>query len=159
MAELNKEIWLDQLLKGLYPATSFLNYVRDFSNLVDNEKIHLAEAGVDPAVLVNNTVYPIPVSLRIDEPIEIELKKFETENTLVRRPDYIQYSYDQLEGVLYSHRMALRTKTAAVAAHAYAPVQDTDFTPVIQASGERDDSDFYTLMFEDILKLKDASMM
>ena len=96
MATLNKEVWVNQIKENFYPETSFLNYVRDFSGLVENNAINMAEAGVDPKVLINNTTYPIKVVSRVDKPIRIELDTFETENTLVRRPEAIEYSYDQL---------------------------------------------------------------
>lgn len=154
MAGLRKEIWVKQLMEKFYPNSSFLNYAKDFSPLVDNDAINLAEAGIDPKVLVNNTTYPIAVTKRDDKPIRIELDLFETENTLVRRPDAIEYAYDQLESVLMGHRNVLKATTGAKAAHAYAPDEDTDETPVIQTTG-----DTYKgrkrLTIEDILLLKE----
>ena len=104
--------------------------------------------------MINNTTYPIKVVQRIDTPIRIELDKFETENTLVRRPEVIEYAYDQLESVLMGHRNILRLRTAEKAAHAYAPAEDTPNTPVIQTSGEAKEGR-KMLSFEDILNLKE----
>ena len=154
MADLNQEVWVKQIMEKFYPDSSFLNFMRDFTSLVDNDKIHLADAGIDPAVLINNTTYPIAVSQRVDTPIEIPLDLFETENTLIRRPEVIERSYDQLESVLYGHRMSLRAKTAIKAAHAVAPVTDSLYTPVIQATGAANLDGFKKLQFEDILRLK-----
>ena len=154
MAELAKEVWTNQLMQNFYPDSAFLSYAKDFSGLVDNDAINMAEAGLDPEVLVNNTTYPIKVVERTDKPIRIELDTFETENTLVRRPETIEYSYDKLETVLMAHRNTLRARTAEKAAHAFAPQKDTPFTPVIQTSGST-----YTgrkrLSIEDILSLKE----
>lgn len=136
MANLQKEIWVNQIKENFYPESSFLNYVKDFSELVENNAINMAEAGVDPNVLINNTTYPIKVVQRMDKPIRIELDLFETENTLVRRPEVIQYSYNQLESVLIGHRSILRARTAEKAAHAFAPSEDGEFTPVIPTTGE-----------------------
>jgi hypothetical protein len=33
---------------GFYPDASFLKYAKDFSALVDNDKINMGAAGVDP---------------------------------------------------------------------------------------------------------------
>ena len=115
MATLNKQVWVDQILEGFYPNSSFLKYAKDLSSLVDNDVINIAEAGVDPKVIINNITYPIPVGLRVDKPISFELDKFETENTVVIRPEVIEYSYDQLDSVIRGHRASLRTKTAAKA--------------------------------------------
>lgn len=135
MADLRKEVWVRQLMEKFYPDSSFLNYVKDFSALVDNDALNLAEAGIDPKVLINNKTYPIAITERKDKPIRIELNLFETENTLVRRPEAIEYAYDQLESVLMGHRNVLKAVTGAKAAHAYAPDADTTDTPLIQTTG------------------------
>ena len=153
MADLHKEVWINQILEGFYPNRSFLKYAKNLSGLVDNDKINLAEAGVDPNVLINNSTYPIKVVQRVDNPISIELDKFETENTLVRRPEVIEYSYDQLESVIRGHRASLQAKTAEKAAHAFAPDEDGEFTPVITTSGDSDGSR-KMLSYKDILSLK-----
>lgn len=154
MAELAKEVWTNQLMQNFYPDSAFLNYAKDFSTLVDNDAINMAEAGVDPKVLVNNTTYPINVVEREDKPLRIELDTFETENTLVRRPETIEYSYDKLETVLMAHRNTLRAKTGEKAAHAYAPQKDSEFTPVIQTSGATTGKR-KRISLEDILNLKE----
>ena len=154
MATLEKEIWVNQLMENFYPDSSFLKYARDFSALVDYNAINMAEAGADPKVLVNNTTYPIKITQRVDKPLRIELDKFETENTLVRRPEAIEYSYDQLESVLMGHRNTLRAKTAMKAAHAYAPQEDSTYTPVIQTTGAAVNGR-KRLQIDDILLLKE----
>lgn len=154
MAKLQKEVWVNQLMEKFYPDSAFLNYVKDFSGLTENDAINLQEAGVDPKVLINNTTYPINTVQRVDTPIRIELDKFETENTLVRRPEAIEYAYDQLESVLMGHRNILRLRTAEKAAHAYAPKEDTTETPVLQTTGDVHNGR-KMLTFEDILNLKE----
>lgn len=154
MANLQKEVWVNQLMSNFYPDSSFLNYVKDFSELSENDAINLAETGIDPKVLINNTTYPIGIVQRVDTPIRIELDKFETENTLVRRPEAIEYAYDQLESVLMGHRNTLRARTAEKAAHAYAPQEDTPDTPVIATSGESKGGR-KMITFDDIFDLKE----
>lgn len=154
MAKLTKEIWVNQLMENFYPESSFLKYAKDFSECVDYNAINMAASGIDPKVLINNTTYPIKVTQRVDTPIKIELDKFETENTLVRRPEVIEYSYDQLESVLMGHRNTLRAKTAQKAAHAFAPKKDGLYTPVISTTGDVI-AGRKRLSIEDILNLKE----
>lgn len=154
MAGLQKEVWVNQLMENFYPDSSFLKYVKDFSGLSENDAINMAEAGIDPVVMVNNTTYPISIVQRVDTPIRIVLDKFETQNTLVRRPEVIEYAYDQLESVLMGHRNILRARTAEKAAHAYAPAQDTPDTPVLQTTGDVRGGR-KMLSFDDIFSLKE----
>ena len=154
MSTLNKQIWTDQIQKNFYPAVSFLSYAKDFSQFVDYDIINMAETGFDPKVLINNRTYPISVSQRDDTALSFELDLFETENTLVRNPEAIELSYDKMDSVIYGHKMALQTKTATKAAHAFAPDNDSDFAPVIATTGDNNGEGHKRLRVEDILKLK-----
>lgn len=155
MSGLNKEVWTSQIMEGFYPDSSFLNYAKNMSEFVDNDKINLADAGLNPEVLINNTTYPINIEKRNDKPISIELDTFETVNTVVRRPETIEYAYDKLESVIQGHRNALQAKCGMKAAHAFAPAGNSEFTPVIEttggASGTRK-----RLSYTDIITLKEA---
>ena len=151
---LNKEVWIDQIMQGFYPDDSFLQRVKDFSEFVENDRLHIASAGIDPKVLINNTTYPIKTVERDDEDNEIILDKFETENTLVRRPDAIEYSYDKLESVIGQHRATLRKSVAMKAIHAFSPAKDTTDTPVILTSGLAAPGR-KRMTFADILALKE----
>lgn len=141
-------------MEGFYPESSFLNYVRNMSEFVDNDKINLAEAGVAPDVLINNTTYPVKIETREDIPISIELDVFSTTNTIVRNAEAVELAYDKLESVLMGHRSILQYNCARKAAHSYAPDKDGDFTPVIEATGETA-GDRKRLSFVDILALKE----
>lgn len=128
--------------------------VVNYSEFVDNNRLHVPAAGIDPKVLIDNTTYPIKVVEREDEDNEIPLAKFETENTLIRRPDAIEYSYNKLESVIGQHRATLRKSVAMKAAHAYAPTKDTTDTPVIVTTGAAVNGR-KRLTFADILTLKE----
>ncbi len=136
---LNKEVWINQIMEGFYPDDSFLQKAKDFSGFVENDRLHIASAGIDPKVLINNTTYPIKTVEREDDDNEIVLDKFETENTLVRRPEAIEYSYDKLESVISQHRATLRKSVAMKAIHAYAPTADT--TDTLALKERFDDAD------------------
>ena len=133
---LNKEVWVNQMMENFYPERSFLQKVMDFSEHVNANKLHIPSAGIDPKVLINNNTYPINVVGREDEDCVISLHKFETENTLIRRPEAIEYSYEKVESVIRQHRSTLQAQTARMAVHAFAPSADSKNTPVITTTGE-----------------------
>lgn len=151
---LNKEVWLNQIKEGFYPDDSFLQKLVNYDGFVENDKIHIASAGIDPKVLINNTTYPITVVGRDDADNEITLDKFETENTIVRRPDAIEYSYNKLESVIRQHRSTLRKAVTMKATHAIAPQADTFDTPLVVTTGEVV-GNRHRLTFADILALKE----
>ncbi|TRX39065.1 hypothetical protein [Flavobacterium restrictum] len=154
MSTLNKQVWISQIMENFYPEASFLNYAKDMTEHVENDKINLADCGFDPDVLINNTTYPIPIVQRADMPLSIELDLYETENTLVRSPEAVELAYNKLESVIYGHRMTLRAKSGQKAAHAFAPNSDTENTPILVTTGDNNGDGFKRLIPEDILKLK-----
>lgn len=151
---LNKQIWVSQIMQGFYPKRSFLTKAQNYDGFVENDTLHFPSAGIDPNVLINNSTYPIAIVGRADTDNEIVLDKFETENTLVRRPDAIEYAYNKLESVISQHRSTLQTATARKAAHAYAPAKDTADTPVIVTTGAVSKGR-KRMTFEDLLTLKE----
>lgn len=151
---LNKQVWINQIKEGFYPDRSFLSKVIDLTGDVNNDILHFPSAGIDPNVLINNTTYPIAIVGREDQDNEIPLDKFETENTLVRRPDAIEYSYDKLESVIRQHRSTLQASTARKAIHAYAPSEDTNDTPLVLTTGATVGGR-KRMTFDDLLTLKE----
>lgn len=149
MAGLAKEIWLPEIMEGFYPDSSFLTEARDLTAFVENDKLNLAEAGVNPDVLVNNTTYPVPMSERADIPHEIELDYYDTTNTVIRNAVKSELSYDKRASVLYGHRQALMTYFMQKAIHAYAPTTDGEFTPVLETTGTAGNDGFKAVTFDD----------
>lgn len=154
MAGLASEIWINHIQENLYPESSFLNYMKDFSELVNYDTINMQEVGADPEVLINNTTYPIAKVKRSDNHLSFALDKFETVNTLIRRPEEIEYSYNQMDTVLSGHMNTLRAKTAEKAAHAIAPQTDSAYTPVIETTGSDNGEGKKKLQVNDILRIK-----
>jgi len=154
MSTLNKQVWISQIMEKFYPEASFLNYAKDMTEHVDNDKINLADCGFDPDVYINNTTYPIPIVQRTDTPLSLELDLYETENTLVRSPEAVELAYDKLESVIYGHRNVLKAKAGEKAAHAYAPNTNTANTPILVTTGADNGEGYKRLMPEDILRLK-----
>ena len=122
-AGLAQEVWIPMLLDNPYPNASFLQAATPMSSLVDNDKINLAEAGVDPNVLVDNAVYPVPTVDASDIPKEVTLKTYDTENSVVRNAVAVELAYDQRALYVNKHKKALAKKLGMDAAYMYAPTQ------------------------------------
>ena len=68
---IEKQIWISMLMEGFYPSRTFLSRSVDMTAMVEYNKINLAEAGVDPEVLVDNTTFPVPTATRPDTALEL----------------------------------------------------------------------------------------
>lgn len=115
------EVWIPMVMENPYPNASFLQAATNMSSLVDNDSINLAEAGVDPDVLVDNAVYPVPITEAGDTPLKVSLKTYDTTNTVVRNAVAIELVYDQRALYANKHKKALAKKLGMDAAYMYAP--------------------------------------
>lgn len=152
------EIWTGELVKRLRGGmtASWLDGVSDYSAAVKNEVIHLVDVGGDPDVLINNTTYPIPVQDLGDGDIVLGLDKFQTKKTVVSDDTLFAISYDIIGSVVERHGDAINIAKFKKAAHAVAPQSNTDTTPVIPTTGEKDANGRQKLTRKDILSLRRA---
>lgn len=130
-AGLLKEIWIGKLMENFYPDGTFLTESEDMTAFVENNTINLADCGIDPTVMINNTTYPIAITERTDGALTLPLDYYDTVNTVVRNATAIQLAYNKLESVVRQHRLAIFRVNVSKAAHAYGPAQDGANTPVI----------------------------
>ena len=151
-AGIAKEIWTDILMEGFYPKDDFLSWSRDMSELVEYNTINLAEAGVDPNLLIDNAVYPIAAATRTDVPKQLVLRTLDTDSTIVRNLEKMEVAYGKMESVVRGHRNVLRKGAIQLALHFWAPQSNSTYTPVLGATGALLNGR-RQLQFEDILDL------
>lgn len=151
-----REISLPEIMSGFYPEGSWLQRARNMDAYVVANTINIAEAGVDPDVLVNNTTYPIQIADREDVNKSYNLDTLDTENTRVGKVEKLLASYDLRQDHIRGHKSSLLVKSLQKAAHAYAPQSNADATPVLATSGSSVDiagTNFKAITFADILKV------
>ena len=154
MPGINKETWIALIKEGMTPATSFLSRSVDMSENVDYNTINLAEAGVDPKVIIDNTIFPVPSAQRQDTPLQLPLHTFDTENTIVRNIEEKESAYNKMESVVRSHRNALLRKTSTFAAHSWAPAAAGQLSLVVASAGAVNKSGLKAASFEDFLNME-----
>lgn len=152
MAGLNKEIWLSLIKENFYPEFAFLNEAMDMSAFVENDVINLAEAGVNPNVLKNNTTYPVPSAVRTDTALTLTLAYYDTESTIIRNAELAELAYDKMASIVFGHKQALLLRQYNEAAHAYAPASDAALTPVVNTTGTLTGG-FRLITYADIAKM------
>jgi hypothetical protein len=135
MAGLLRDLWTGELISHFRHEGEFLSRVPGANNFVNNNSINLADMGVDPAVLINNTTYPIASAQRADTPIVIALDKFDTENTIITDDELYALPYDKKGSVLTQHRAVLEEKTLEKSLHSLCPLADSATTPVVMTTG------------------------
>lgn len=150
------EIWTGEMIKAFRTEAESLEWmqrIRSYNQHVKNDVIHFTEIGGDPAVLVNNTTYPLAITALTDADKPISLDKFDTEATPVTDDELHAISYDKMASVQERHRAALREKIAQKAIHGIAPDENATDIPVIKTSGASDGTR-KKMTFTDLLNLK-----
>lgn len=151
---LNREIWIPEIIEKFYHSDSFLTHSKSLDAWVDNNKLNLQEAGVDPEVYIDNELYPIPIVTRTDIPHEIMLKRFDTENTVHINAIEIEESAEKRQSVIEGHRNSLRQKFARLAAFNWAPAENGDFTPVKAATGAKNARGYKAMTYEMVMDME-----
>lgn len=154
-----KEVWTGELVKYLREGmqATWLDGIPDMSSLAENDVIHLIDVGVDPDVLINNTTYPIPIQVLNDKDIALKLDKFQTKATPITDDELYALSYDKMARVKESHGNSLNDSKFTKAAHAFCATKNTEKTPVLKTSGERDaETGRVKFTLQDMLAMKRA---
>jgi hypothetical protein len=133
--DLLKQIWINQIMEKFYDNSKHLLRSQDMTAWVNNNIINLADAGVDPDVLIDNNVYPIPVDERPDNPLAIPLSRFRTKNTVIRDAEAVQLAYNKMESVIRGHRNKMAESCLAKATYSWTPAQNGQYTPVFATTG------------------------
>jgi hypothetical protein len=124
MAGLQKEVWVAGIKENPVPNTSFVMASTDMSEYVENNKLHLAEAGIDPGVhedyFAGNET-ELPTATVEDTPNEVVLKTYSTEQTRHRDLQEIELAYNRRESLINRHRNSLAKNLGKRAAHAWTP--------------------------------------
>lgn len=122
---LQKEVWLADIKENPIPDTSFMAQSEDYSMFVENNTLHLQEAGVDPDVHLNfftaNPDDQLPIQNIADIPHEVLLQIWSTSQTKHNNLLEAELSYDKRASVLNRHRNALAKNMAARTAYSWSP--------------------------------------
>lgn len=150
------EVWTGEMVKAFRNAAESLgwyNAIRSYDQYVENDVIHFVNLGGDPAVLVNNTTYPLAIETIADADKAISLDLYETKATSVTDNELYAISYDKMQSVIDRHKEAINAKKYAKALHAIAPDSNADATPVMLTTGAADGNRL-TITRADIIALK-----
>ncbi len=159
------EIWLDRVINNISNAdlAPWLDGIPELDaevsvhgegTLTESNTIHVATTDFDVDVLINNTTYPIPVQVYDDETVFINLDKYVTKVVNISDDQAMGASYDRIDNATRKSTEAIPKAKYAKAIHSIAPQKNTTNTPVIEATGETDPSGRKTLVYNDLVSLK-----
>ena len=131
---LQTEVWIADIKEKPLPDTSFIAQSQDLSGYVNNNVLHLAEAGVDPDVHLNyftENDKELPIQNINDIPHEVILQIWSTSQTKHNNLLEAELSYDKRASVLNRHRAALAKNMAQRTAFAWSAATNDGFNKII----------------------------
>ncbi|MBR8784271.1 hypothetical protein IX308_000440 [Porphyromonas levii] len=123
---LEKEIWLNDVVEGLFPDDSFVSKSRDDSEYVNGKKVHIPNAGAPSGVEENRSSLPAAVNERTDYDVEYAMSEFTTNPIRISHADTVQLSYNKRNSVIASDKKELHRKAHESILRKWAPVGDDD---------------------------------
>lgn len=134
MAGLQKEVWIAGIQENPIPDDSFVFASQDKSEYVENNKLHLAEAGIEPDVHENyfaGSETDLPLATITDIPNEVVLNTYSTDRTRHRNLQEVELQYNKRASVTNRHKVALAKNMGVRAAFAWAPAADNANNKII----------------------------
>ena len=134
MAGLQKEIWIAGIQENPIPDNSFVAASTDKSEYVENNKLHLAEAGIEPSVHENyftGSETDLPLATITDIPNEVVLNTYSTDRTRHRDLQEVELQYNKRASITQRHKNALAKNLGVRAAFAWAPAATNAFNKVL----------------------------
>jgi hypothetical protein len=155
-AGLLKEVWINEIKENFFAEAPHIIRSYDMSAYVDNNVINLADAAVNPNVLINNTA-DIAITDYNPAALTIPLEYFDTVNTRIRNVLKKQYQFDGIKSMSKQHKNTLAEKIAKKVTFNWTPNSNSAFTPVLVASGAaRADNGLKALSIRDIARMQTA---
>lgn len=103
-----KEIWMNSIVEGLFADNSFLSKAFNADEFVNNGKtVHIPNAGAASGVVKNRNVFPAEVTAREDIDLTFDLDEFTTNPIKIPHADTVELSYNKRESVLRQDKAKL----------------------------------------------------
>ncbi len=136
---LQTEVWVTGIKENPVPDHSFVLASTDMSEYVENNKLHLAEAGIEPGVFEDyfaGNENELPVANIQDIPNEVVLKTYSTEQTRHRDLQEIELQYNRRQSIIGRHRTSLEKNLGRRAAYEWTPSVDNGSNKIISLAAE-----------------------
>jgi hypothetical protein len=123
---LDKELWISTIQEQLFKNDEFLNTVGlDHSGYVNNLTVHIPQAGSNPTVSKNLSVFPASVGSRTDADLSYNIDLYYSQPIRIGKDETQYISYDKRASVLSSHMNKMRNVIGNNTLYAWAAAAST----------------------------------
>ncbi|HHT23166.1 MAG TPA: hypothetical protein GXZ87_07645 [Bacteroidales bacterium] len=105
---IQKEIWMNSIVEGLFADNTFLSKAFNADEFVNQGKtVHIQNAGVASKVEKNRTQFPATVKQRTDIDLTFNLDNYSTDPIKIDLAETVELSYNKRESVLKQDKTVL----------------------------------------------------
>jgi hypothetical protein len=103
-----KEIWMNSIVEGLFADNTFLSKAFNADEfVVQGKTVHIPNAGAASGVVKNRSSFPATVTSREDVDLTFDLDEFTTDPIKIPNADTVELSYNKRESVLKTDKAKL----------------------------------------------------
>jgi hypothetical protein len=135
---LQTEVWVQDIQENLFASNKFMDLIGiDDSQYISDLKVHIPQAGANPAVKKNRNIFPAEIGLRTDVDLTYNMAQFTTDPVIVSMLDQLQISYDKRMSVMGQHIKKLGNTIANNTLYSWTPatVSAAGVTRLVTCSG------------------------
>lgn len=104
---LQKEIWLNDIVEGLFADNTFAARSINHSAFVNNLTVHVPNAGAAPGVTKNRSQLPASITHRTDIDLNYQIAEYTSDPVHVPHAEEVELSYDKRNSIIRQSRAAL----------------------------------------------------
>ncbi|WP_317899430.1 phage capsid protein [Aurantibacillus circumpalustris] len=117
-----KENWVDYIMKNLFKDNEFLTKCYDESDSVLNGSVvHIPQTGAKPTIVKNRSSYPATAVQRTDTDVTYAIDNYTSDPTHIQFAEEKEASYDKMDSVLGEHMEAMNEAIAEDLLYKWAP--------------------------------------
>lgn len=119
---IQKEIWMNAIVEGLFADNSFLSKAINADGFVNQGKtVHIPNAGAPSKVEKNRADLPASVKTRTDKDLTFNLDEYTTDPIRIPHADTVELSYNKRESVIRQDRAKLIETVSEAVLYSWAP--------------------------------------
>ena len=104
---LQKQIWINSIVEGLFADNTFASRSLNHSMFVNDKKVHVPNAGSAPTIVKNRSVFPGTASARTDYDLDYDIDEYTSDPVHIQDAEKVELSYNKRESVLKQMKSAL----------------------------------------------------
>lgn len=118
-----KEIWMNSIVEGLFADNTFLSKAFNADEfVVQGKTVHIPNAGAASGVVKNRSTFPATVTSRTDIDLTFDLDEYTTNPIKITNADMVELSYNKRESVLKTDKAKLIEEVSNEFIYKWSPV-------------------------------------